>query len=211
MVFSWNSLDILSHETPYKEEIELISQSTSEKRRKELALGRITARHALKKFGYLQQTPLLKGSEGEVLWPEGIVGSISHSGKYALAAVSSQDNFKGIGLDIESITNKRPLKIFNRILNKEEFQWIYSDETVEDEKFIFALKIFSAKEACYKAFYSASNTKLTFHDVSFHPAEDSKLKGTLLKAIPHFHKGYRFNVNSTIQNEFVVSGVSFEL
>jgi 4'-phosphopantetheinyl transferase EntD len=191
-----------------RQETHAVSKFSSEKRKSSFIAGRAAAHAALKRTGFDETYPLLNGSDGEVIWPEGICGSISHSGDYAAAAVSKTGLIKGIGLDLESVARIRPMKIFNRILHKNEEHWVYDSSTDDTEKFIKGLRIFSAKEACYKAFYSATKTKLRFQDVYFTPSEESILCGVLERDTPQFERNYSFTCTSLLQNGYITSGIT---
>lgn len=71
------------------------------RRFREFAQGRYCARSAMQLLG-LPASPVLKGTNREPVWPDGIVGSISHTGDIAAAVVAMADSVESIGLDIES-------------------------------------------------------------------------------------------------------------
>jgi len=56
-------------------------------RRKHFYLGRTAAHNAISSLLGQDKTPILKGKRGEPIWPEGIIGAITHTGKIAIAAV----------------------------------------------------------------------------------------------------------------------------
>src|SRR5690606_8339287 len=82
------------------EEAALVKNAV-ETRRRQFEAGRSAAREALASFGVRAQ-PILRGAVGEPLWPDGFVGSITHTRSVAAAAVASRDDFQGIGIDIDS-------------------------------------------------------------------------------------------------------------
>lgn len=128
---------------------------------REFAAGREAAYKALAKLG-VSPAPLLRGEDRTPQWPEGITGSITHSGDNALAAVASCSDYLGIGIDLEQMS-KFPEKVFRRISLPEEKEWIYSlgPESIQWT----APFLFSAKESFYKAQYPLTQARLGFHDV----------------------------------------------
>ena len=66
----------------------LVGNATA-KRRREFTETRLLAHEALRRIGY--DGPILKGSDGELLWPSGIVGSLSHCPSLCVAAVASAE------------------------------------------------------------------------------------------------------------------------
>jgi 4'-phosphopantetheinyl transferase N-terminal domain len=45
--------------------------------------------------------PVLQGLGREPAWPQGIVGSITHCGPWAIAAVASSESIEALGIDLE--------------------------------------------------------------------------------------------------------------
>lgn len=70
------------------------------KRRAEFAGGRASAHAALRELG-IPEAPLLPGPDRAPLWPEGVVGAISHSAGRAMAAVGRTADVTGVGIDLE--------------------------------------------------------------------------------------------------------------
>lgn len=62
---------------PLPEEEPLIAKSVA-KRRNEFITVRYCARQALSVLG-IPEAPILKGDKGQPLWPDGIVGSMTHT------------------------------------------------------------------------------------------------------------------------------------
>ncbi len=123
------------------------------KRQAEFLAGRFCAATALLKAG---KDPKI-GRQGRLpLWPQGVVGSISHTNGYAIAAVSTQ--YRALGIDIEHImTNAQAHETQTYIMSPKELR--QKPAHMDDES--FSTLIFSAKEALFKATHS---TKTTFAD-----------------------------------------------
>src|SRR5712692_10349689 len=74
-----------------------------ERRRVYFSMGRAAARDALAEFG-IYSVAIERGPSGEPLWPDGIVGAISHAGDVAIAIVGRQNKYAGLGIDIEQLS-----------------------------------------------------------------------------------------------------------
>ena len=117
--------------------------------------GRVCARMLLEKFGY--RGPLLKGKNGEPLWPEGITGSITHSKGKTIAVVGRETNeIKSIGIDLLDITEIDD-SIKDTVITKIERET--NDEDIDIATY------FCAKEATYKAFFPLRKRFLAFNDI----------------------------------------------
>lgn len=133
------------------------------------AMGRMAARSTLETLGAAPR-PLLRGGHGEPLWPEGYLGSISHTRGLGLAAAVQATVAKAIGIDVE-LSERRPNPdILKRIATSAEQNWI--DRSGIDPS-LGALQLLSAKEAVYKAFYPLTGVALNFMDVSLERKGDS--------------------------------------
>lgn len=102
--------------------------------------------------------PILKGRDGEPIWPFDIVGSISHKDAIAVAAVGKKKRYKGIGVDIEDQTT---------ILSKKEYSLFCTPQEIAciDKKEFSPIDIFSRKEAILKAYYTAYSKLCNWIDI----------------------------------------------
>jgi 4'-phosphopantetheinyl transferase EntD len=130
------------------------------KRRREFALGRACARAALEKLGHGQAVIGRNAANGAPLWPEGVVGSITHTKGYAAALVGEARHFSGIGVDAEHVGGVTE-NLWPRLFDAEEHAGLMALE--DAARPAFATLLFSAKEACYKA--SGGAAPLVFHDI----------------------------------------------
>ena len=126
-----------------------------EGRKKEFLLGRLCAQTHTLAFADLKnmvQIPQL--DSGVPRFPQGFVGSISHSKDYALAAFSAAAEIKSIGVDVERIISPSRWKsIERRILTQKERSYLKQWSGNENEKMKVATLIFSTKESLYKMVY----------------------------------------------------------
>jgi 4'-phosphopantetheinyl transferase EntD len=156
---------LLSDEALYPEEAKQL-EGCVEKRQREIAAGRRCARRALARLG-IADFPVLAGPDRAPLWPESIVGSITHTDGaadgYCGVAVGDDRKFAGIGIDAEP---RLPL-------SNELWSWILDERERQDalrtaEPGLYARLIFSAKETTYKALYPMLRQILEFSDVHVH-------------------------------------------
>jgi 4'-phosphopantetheinyl transferase EntD len=118
--------------------------------------ARIVARTLLSRFGRAPHA-IPKSTAGMPLWPEGIVGSLAHDAKVAIAAMAAQHEFQSVGIDIEPAEPLAPELLSIVATAKER-------DRIENDPFRGRL-LFSIKEAIYKAVYPLDRTFLDHHDV----------------------------------------------
>ena len=123
----------------FPEEQMAISRAV-EKRQHEFAAGRNLARKALKRLG--QAVCAIPRNDRAPVWPEGTVGSISHSAELVAVCVAEARRYAGVGVDIERVGRVTD-DIEARILTPAEL----ADESIEDARTLR----FACKEAIYKA------------------------------------------------------------
>jgi len=139
-----------------------------EKRRREFAAGRRAARKALKELG-LQEAAIPANADRSPSWPEGLVGSISHSEEVCLALLAPALIYRYIGLDVEP---NQPLEqdLWPIVLSDREQRWINGFD--QDKQGLLAKQIFSAKESVFKAQFPMTKAMLEFRDVEIEFGED---------------------------------------
>jgi 4'-phosphopantetheinyl transferase EntD len=90
----------------YPGEAQVIARAVAQ-RGDEFRAGRAFAREALALTG-AAASEILRGAEGEPLWPAGYVGSITHSDRLAFAVVAPASRYRGLGIDVERIGALEP-------------------------------------------------------------------------------------------------------
>ncbi|BAT71535.1 4'-phosphopantetheinyl transferase [Thermosulfidibacter takaii ABI70S6] len=133
---------------------------------KDHTAGRLAAKRALAKCGV--DSEVSKGKYGEPVWPEGIVGSISHSRQHAFSVVGKREDFCSLGCDVE-LYSRMCEKVATRIMTPEESKV----SLLQDQ--IYWTILFSAKEAFYKMQFPIFGKRLSFKDVTV-LIEDERLK-----------------------------------
>jgi 4'-phosphopantetheinyl transferase EntD len=132
------------------------------KRIAEFAAGRLCARAALSELGH-PNVALPRGPDRRPHWPDGIVGSITHTDTYCAAAVARRADVAGIGIDAETL-GRVDDALLPRICTGDEQARLAALSA--SERAIAATLIFSAKEAFYKCHVGAGGGALGFHDVA---------------------------------------------
>lgn len=174
-------------------------------RQQEFRAGRSCARKSMRKLG-LPELPILANERRGPIWPSGVVGSISHTRAYCVAAVALDQEFRSLGLDIEE-HNRLKSNLWRFVLTSTETQWIESLQP--EDRIQMAGLIFSAKEAFYKYQYPLTGVWLGFQDVELSVFLDSMtFTVTLLRGLsPELERGASFSGRFAFFADYVVAGI----
>jgi len=147
---------------------EALVDGAARTRVEQFTAGRVCSRIALGRLGVAGTTPIPRGEDRAPIWPEGFVGSISHTDTWCAAAVARAADFRSLGIDLESST---PLKeaLWKRVCTPKERAWLHELPAPG----LTGKIVFSAKEAVYKCQYPLSKQFLGFHAVEVELGEDS--------------------------------------
>jgi 4'-phosphopantetheinyl transferase EntD len=137
-------------------------QKAVRKRTEEFAAGRLCARLLLREFG-IHHFAIEVGAHRQPLWPETLVGSITHTTGFCAAVAAPKKCLRSVGIDTE-ITGSVKTALWRGICTPLETIWLRS--LPESEQLAAATMIFSAKEAFYKCQFAVTQDRLGFHDVS---------------------------------------------
>jgi 4'-phosphopantetheinyl transferase EntD len=152
----------------YDEEREYIAEAVP-RRRAEFGTARVCARRALAELGFASCS-LAPYPDRSPRWPEGAIGSISHTAGICLVAVALSSRASGIGLDVECDGDlDRELEAM--ICTPAERRWL--DQWMGEERGRMAKLVFSAKEAFYKCQYPTTRSILDFLEVELHIDPDA--------------------------------------
>ena len=143
----------------YPEEARHLKRAV-QKRAEEFAAGRLCARRLLQEFG-IRDFPIDVGEHREPLWPDALVGSITHTSGYCAAVVASKANLRAVGIDCEIAGSVKP-ELWRGICTPAESAWLRSLPDALQPR--AATLIFSAKEAFYKCQFGVTRQQLGFHD-----------------------------------------------
>ena len=127
----------------------LIHPRATASRQRQFVLGRIAAKRALAELG-VPAEPVLRRAHREPLWPDGIVGSITHTCDHAVSAVALSQDCAGVGIDMEHRSRFFD-GLVGQVARERERAWI--DSQAGADRPGRGLEVFSAKESIYKAFF----------------------------------------------------------
>ena len=144
-----------------KEEVPALAASVVKVRRASGA-ARIVARQLLTQLGYAN-CALPKGPAGAPVWPAGIVGSLAHDSRVAVAAVGMRADVGALGIDVEP-AECLPSELLDLVATPQERL------NLGDDVYRGRL-LFVAKEAVYKAVHPLDQTFLEHHDVEINLSE----------------------------------------
>ncbi len=185
-----------------------------DKRKAEFIAGRYCARKAMLQLDdvvSVSDSPSIDiGEKREPLWPEGIIGSITHSHGYAAAVAGSKAHFRGIGIDSEhSIGEKTANNVSSQILTDEE-NYQHNTDIVNSAVDYLTL-VFSAKESIFKSLYPLVLQYFDFRDAVIHLSADNKnqFEFRLLKNLnDEFCAGYHGSGIYCFNGNFVHTAVT---
>jgi 4'-phosphopantetheinyl transferase EntD len=170
-----------------------------EKRVREYTIARSCARRALGKLG-VPETPIRRGPKRQPLWPDGIVGSITHTKGYYAAAVARADEVLTVGIDAE-IDDRLPDGVLDVVTLPEEREMLAGlPAGVHWDRILF-----SAKESVYKAWFPLTERWLGFGDarLTFQPDERTFSAELLVDApMPGFRGRF------LVRDGFVVTAIA---
>lgn len=146
--------------------------SASDRRVQEFTAGRYCAHQAMRQLG-IRAAAVPAGSDRAPVWPEGIIGSISHGRSCAAAIVARQTpGLLSLGLDV---TEAEPLEadLIARIGKAPEYDLLARLPGLSAG--LAAHLLFSLKEAVFKCLYPRTRLFLEFEDLQLlHLAEDQR-------------------------------------
>lgn len=132
-----------------------------EHRRHEFAAGRLLAHELLRRAG-AEVEALVSDRDRVPIWPERVVGSITHCRDFCAVALAPRTVSSGIGIDIEPA---QPLKDGIDAMILREAERARVDALPDALRPLGGILTFSIKEAVYKAIYPRYRRFLDFHEV----------------------------------------------
>jgi 4'-phosphopantetheinyl transferase EntD len=137
------------------EEMTSLSFPAIERRRASGAARRV-ARELMNSMGFAS-LPILRSTFGAPIWPAGVVGSMAHDNRIAVAAVGLRRDLNSVGIDIEP-AEPLPPDMLELIATPRERRAIADNP-------LGAKLLFAIKEAVHKAAYPLDQEFLDFHDI----------------------------------------------
>jgi 4'-phosphopantetheinyl transferase EntD len=170
--------DEFDHAPLYPEEAPAVERAVP-KRRGEYAAGRACARAALATLG-AAPGPLPRDDRGAPVWPDGVVGSITHCDGYRAAAVARAADILTLGIDAEP-HGPLPDGVLDVVHSTTDEREALKALTAAAPEVHWDRLLFSAKESLYKAWYPYHHRMLGFEEAELLLAPDP---GTLESGIP---------------------------
>ncbi len=150
--------DDAMHEAPlFAEEWEAVAKARPA-RRSEFAAGRASARHALRTLGG-PAVALPVGPGRAPVWPEGFIGSITHTDDFCAAVTARVTDAAGLGLDAESAEPLTP-EVERLVCSSGDYPPCAGGTDLQEVA--WPKVIFSIKEAFYKCQYPLTRRFLNF-------------------------------------------------
>ncbi|MGO4684078.1 4'-phosphopantetheinyl transferase family protein [Hyphomicrobium sp. 2TAF46] len=175
------------------------------RRRLEFAKGRDCARKAMASLGHANAS-LPRGPDRMPVWPDDLVGSITHTGTWTAAAAARRDQgFLAIGIDLEPADE----------LAFDLWDWVCTPAERESLAVVCGVTpgvaahlIFCMKEAAFKCQYPISGAMLEFADLAVDvDAEASTFTATYQRAVPQFEIHDRLLGRFAIRDGYIASAV----
>ncbi|MFI7302800.1 4'-phosphopantetheinyl transferase [Micromonospora aurantiaca] len=163
-------------EAPYPGEEDLVARAVVA-RRQEFVTARRCAREALARLGYAP-APIRPGPRREPVWPDGVVGSITHCAGYRAAAVAPAGTLAGLGIDAEP-HEPLPDGVAGVVTVAGEPERLAALRAADPGTHWDRL-LFSAKESVYKAWYPLTGRWLGFEEAELTVDPDGRFTARIL-------------------------------
>ncbi len=181
------------------------------KRQREFLAGRYCAAVALKGLGSTTAEVAISPDRAPV-WPEGTVGSITHSGNFAAAAAARNTGVIGLGIDSERIVSHSAAEDVAKLCMVDEMR-LFAGGC--GRSFCeFCTVIFSAKEAVFKCLFPITRKFLEFSHIMITSIDWHSERFVWETAVfinDAFPAGYRGSGRFSCLNGFVHSSVELPL
>lgn len=181
----------------WPEEREAVARAL-DKRLTEFTAGRVAARRALAELG-VAECALPRGAGGAPVWPAGVVGSLSHSTGMVAAVVARAGAVAGLGVDLEAVDD-RAEGMADMICVAGEAEAARAWEAG-------ILRVFSAKEAAYKAMYPRVGAFFGFDSMQIALQGDG-FSGRVLRDLGPVRAGTVVEGRQAMAAGFVVSAIA---
>ena len=174
------------------------------KRKLDFLVGRLCAQTGV---GHLDQTlgslPIRIGEKRQPMWPEGFIGSISHSQGRACAIVARNSSYSLVGCDIEHHIDSNLDGICKHVCTQKE--WDNAQQELKSfSKTELLTLIFSAKETLYKALFPKVRVYFGFHKASVQTVSRENIKLKINTDLGPFKKNQSFTIKVEMRTNSVV-------
>ena len=155
------------------------------RRRIQFLAGRVCAREAIGRLAPGTSVGALPQDQDRCpVWPDGMVGSISHSARFATAAVVHASEARGLGVDVEPVMSiEAATDVAATIASEDETRRVAEAAGLDPLQILTLL--FSAKESLFKALYPPTRRHFEFLDCEL-VRLDPEARGFALRFRPPF-------------------------
>jgi 4'-phosphopantetheinyl transferase EntD len=178
------------------------------KRRREFSIGRMLARRAFAQLG-IEGFALLSDTDRVPRWPDGLVGSISHTVGCCAVAVARRGRILSLGIDVER-AGRLEDQLMARICTPREIE--RARALPPPEGVDWGKLVFSAKESAYKCYFPLARRLLGFQDMEIEfSADATRFEARLLREdAPRAGAVSCFAGRAAWTPDFVLAGVVLE-
>jgi 4'-phosphopantetheinyl transferase EntD len=175
------------------------------RRRLEFAMGRHCARRAMAALGHATAS-IPRGQDRVPIWPDGLVGNITHTDHWVAAAVARRDHgFVAVGIDLEPAAALPP-DLWASLYAPGEQARLTAVRGLTPG--LVARLTFCMKEAAFKCQYALSHAMLEFADLAIDlDTEAGTFGATYRKVAPPFDVHDRLRGRFAISAEHIASAV----
>lgn len=175
------------------------------KRIREFTAGRTCARIALEQLN-VSSSPILPDAKRAPIWPEGIVGSITHTDEKVAVAVAQKSDIQSIGIDMEAI-DRVEQKLWKMLFTEKEQSYLSSLSS--DTQQLHSTLFFSAKECFFKFQFPLTKQWVEFQQASIAITDENKFTVTLDEAVAHeLELDISYTGNFVYFEHVVITGLS---
>jgi phosphopantetheine--protein transferase-like protein len=150
-----------------------------EKRVREFTAGRSLARLAMQLLGE-QPRAVHAGDRRQPLWPQGLIGSITHCDSHCACALARTSRVRSVGIDMEHIGRVKQ-ELWRQLFTSAEQDHL--EQLDDEEQRQQATIMFSAKEAFYKLQYPLTGSWLNFTDAEVYLLDDNQFELRLFREL----------------------------
>ncbi|MGK5738231.1 4'-phosphopantetheinyl transferase family protein [Micromonospora sp. URMC 103] len=140
------------------EELACLGPRAVDDRRRDFTAGRVCARRAMTTLG-LPPAAVPSAADRAPVWPDGVVGAITHTHGYCAAAAARRTDLRAVGIDAEQHRELDP-GVRRLVCLPEEDERLASLPAGVS----WPAVLFSAKETVYKVWHPVVGTWLDFTD-----------------------------------------------
>ncbi|MFH9070345.1 4'-phosphopantetheinyl transferase family protein [Streptomyces alboflavus] len=161
----------------FPEEVAYVAKAVP-KRQREFTTARHCARTALARID-VPPGPIPRGDKGAPVWPEGVVGSMTHCLGYRAAVVARAGAVISVGVDAEPAEPLSDPGVLELVSDEKE-RAALAALAVTEPAVPWDRLLFSAKETVYKAWFPLARRWLGFEDAHLDIRADGTFSAALL-------------------------------